>query len=120
MIELSPSQKFSEVLLKITIPKVHQGGVFTLFNLDSTQFLSGGEDGILKLFNVQTGRCLSILREHKGPIYRIIKVKNKVLTSSLDKTYILWDILKKEVERVIPNRHNFEMGFFPIGDMTFD
>ena len=63
---------------------------------------------------------MTILKEHTGPIYRIINVKNKILSASLDKSYVLWDLEKRDIERIIPNRHHFETGFFPIGDMVFD
>ena len=60
------------------------------------------------------------MREHAAPIYKIILVKNRIFTSSLDKSYVLWNLESRKVDKVIPNKHMFEQRFYPIGDMIFD
>jgi len=64
---------FSNIRIKVSVPKVHKGPILSLHvNLKREIFLTGGQDGYLKFFNLQNGVLISQLYFHKSALYKIL------------------------------------------------
>jgi WD40 repeat protein len=79
------------------VPKLlgHTEEVRCLVSLETCdKVLSGSDDGELRLFALNTGKCERILRGHEKPIQRCVVYKNetRALSCSSDGKLIVWDI----------------------------
>ena len=55
--------------------------------------ITGSQDNLVKMFNVDNGTCLKILEGHKNTIINVIQLdENNILTASVDKTIKIWTI----------------------------
>jgi small GTP-binding protein len=63
------------------------------FSLDGTRALTGG-DNTVRLWDLDTGRCLRVLEGHTGIVYEVEwdAYQRRALSSSADKTVRLWDV----------------------------
>src|SRR5262249_50376609 len=78
----------------------HAGEVWSLSMLpDRRRALSGGVDGILKLWDMTNGRLLQSYERHRGEVYSVAVLTdgNRALSGSLDETLILWDLMTGSV-----------------------
>jgi WD40 repeat-containing protein SMU1 len=81
------------------------GGAVTClaFAKDSSQLLSGGQDGTLKVHGLRSGKLLKELRGHSSSISSCFWHPDglHVISSSLDGTVRVWDIALSECTRVL-------------------
>ena len=55
--------------------------------------ITGSQDNLVKMFNVDNGTCLKILEGHKNTVLYITQLdENTILTTSVDKTVKIWNI----------------------------
>ena len=55
--------------------------------------ISGSQDNLVKIFNVDNGNCIKILEGHKNTILNVVQLdENNILTASVDKTIKIWTI----------------------------
>ena len=55
--------------------------------------ITGSQDNLVKIFNVDNGTCVKILEGHKNTIINVIQLdENSILTASVDKTIKIWTI----------------------------
>ena len=55
--------------------------------------ITGSQDNLVKIFNVDNGACVKILEGHKNTIINVIQLdENSILTASVDKTIKIWTI----------------------------
>ena len=55
--------------------------------------ITGSQDNLVKMFNVDNGACIKILEGHKNTILNVIQLdENNILTASVDKTIKIWTI----------------------------
>lgn len=61
---------------------------------DGTTAVSGGADGLLRIWDLRSGKLVKFLRGHRGPIHGVgVRVGTKQLFSaSADRTVKIWDI----------------------------
>ncbi|XP_027460396.1 WD repeat-containing protein 41 isoform X2 [Zalophus californianus] len=103
--EKSPLQTIGEEqtqnpYTELLVLKAHHDIVRFLVQLDEYRFASAGDDGIVVVWNAQTGEKLLELNGHSQKITALItfpsleacEEKNQlILTTSADRTVILWD-----------------------------
>ncbi|XP_016307986.1 WD repeat-containing protein 41-like isoform X3 [Sinocyclocheilus anshuiensis] len=93
--EEQPKNCFTEM----QVLKGHFDIVRFLVQIDDLRFASAGDDGLVLIWNVETGDCLFELRGHTQQItamtsYSFIRGRNAhaaLLTASSDRTLSLWD-----------------------------
>lgn len=66
------------------------------YSADGQNIVTGGDDGKLKLWNVNTGFCFVTFSEHTGPITALEFCKNKkfLVSASVDGTVRAFDIVR--------------------------
>jgi small GTP-binding protein len=64
------------------------------FSPDGKRALTSSSDGTVRLWDLETGRCLRVLQGHTSPIYRVAWSvdQRRALSGSDDKTVRLWDV----------------------------
>ncbi|XP_069794174.1 WD repeat-containing protein 41 isoform X2 [Narcine bancroftii] len=86
---------------ELQILKAHSDIVRFMVWIDDIRFASAGDDGVVFLWNVQTGERLHELRGHLRPItgiavipstYHLQSESCHLLTASSDRTVIIWDL----------------------------
>ncbi len=78
----------------------HRGGVLaTAISTDGTQALSGGRDGTVRLWDLQTGAQQTVLRGHRGWVEAVAFAGDtgQILSASRDGTVRRWDASTGEV-----------------------
>ena len=73
------------------------------FNRDGKLALTGGSDSSVRLWDVKTGRCLSIFSGHTSPVYCVAwsADQRRILSGSDDRTVRLWDVESRQCLRVL-------------------
>ncbi|HEY9810405.1 MAG TPA: NB-ARC domain-containing protein [Halomicronema sp.] len=104
--KLIESVSLSSVVVKTNLAKfsltngelkslfAHQGLIWSLaFRGDGKILVSGGEDGMIKLWDVETGMCEKVLHGHQSLVLcaAFQKKGNLLATGSSDRTIRLWD-----------------------------
>ncbi|XP_055554399.1 WD repeat-containing protein 41 isoform X2 [Falco biarmicus] len=95
---------------ELLVLRGHQDIVRFLVQIDDCRFASAGDDGVVFLWNAQTGEKLFELRGHTHKITAIApfsspdaseEKKNLILTASADRTVIIWDCTSgRQVQKV--------------------
>ncbi|KAM6329084.1 WD repeat-containing protein 41 isoform 2-T2 [Alca torda] len=95
---------------ELLVLKGHQDIVRFLVQIDDCRFASAGDDGIIFLWNAQTGEKLFELHGHTHKITAIApfsssdaseEKKHLILTASADRTVIVWDCTSgRQVQKV--------------------
>ncbi|OAG31867.1 hypothetical protein NEDG_00342 [Nematocida displodere] len=65
-----------------------------MFDRSETVLFTGGEDGLIKMWDVYSGRALKAFREHTAPVFDfVISGDNKILVScDQEGTVLFWDV----------------------------
>ena len=73
------------------------------FSKDSSQLITAGQDGAIRIWDVETGKLLRVLMAHDGEVRTLAwSPDQKTLASgSSDKTIRLWDIIAGKVTSVL-------------------
>ncbi|XP_032874500.1 WD repeat-containing protein 41 isoform X2 [Amblyraja radiata] len=86
---------------ELQVLKGHNDIVRFMVWIDDTRFASAGDDGVVLLWNVQTGERLHELRGHSRPITGIALIpltyhsqseSCRLLTAASDRTVMIWDL----------------------------
>ncbi|KFQ99590.1 WD repeat-containing protein 41, partial [Opisthocomus hoazin] len=95
---------------ELLVLKGHQDIVRFLVQIDDCRFASAGDDGIIFLWNAQTGEKLFELHGHTHKITAIApfsssgaseEKKHFILTASADKTVLVWDCTSgRQIQKV--------------------
>lgn len=81
-------------------PKAHQGAVRSVdFSPDGRSIASGGDDKIIKLWEVETGKCLKIFQGHSKPVLALLFTPDRqhLLSASADQTIKQWELASGRV-----------------------
>lgn len=75
----------------------HKEGATAVAALEGSRFLSGGKDGLIKLWSLAGGRALRTLRGHEGEIVDLVVTPDgtRLASGSLDGTIQLWDLSRE-------------------------
>ena len=85
-------------------------------HIAKTSILSGGNDGLLKLWDVsgKTSEAMSSFAGHLGPVYTALwhPTHASIIGScSQDKTFRVWDLRKNGAIKLIPAHSEEVLGF---------
>lgn len=84
----------------------HVNGVTCLKNLKDGRLASGGQDNLVKVWNIFTGEPIAILEKHEQAVTALEYLSNGVLVSgSFDSTILFWDITKKTSMMPLQSSH---------------
>jgi WD40 repeat protein len=80
------------------LDSVDAGVLSVKYSPDGTKIISGGEDKMVKIWDVKTGICVQILRGHTGAVKSVCFSPDGrlALTGSVDKTLRIWEISSGE------------------------
>jgi small GTP-binding protein len=72
------------------------------FSPDGKRALTGSSDADVRLWHLETGRCLSVLKGHRDEVRSLVwsADQRRALSGSLDETLRLWDVEEKRCVRV--------------------
>ena len=79
----------------VTQLKRHTGEVYSVaFTPDGNWLASGGNDGIVKIWEVNTAHCLQSFRAHRGRIFKVLfhPTQPLLMSAGSDGTTRIWDI----------------------------
>ena len=88
---------------QITFTETGNGIGAVTFSADGCRALTGSRDGIVRLWDLETGKLLHRLRGHKRYVRAaaISRDGKRALTGSVDKSVLLWDLeTGKELKRL--------------------
>ncbi|MDF2188504.1 2OG-Fe(II) oxygenase [Paraflavitalea sp. CAU 1676] len=74
------------------IVKAHKGIIRTLLHIDSTHIASGGEDNLVKIWNIETGACIRELQHHNFVQSLELIGQETLLSSSYDGRIAVWPL----------------------------
>jgi small GTP-binding protein len=79
------------------------------FSLDGKRVLSGGRDNPMRMWDVETGRCLRVFEGHTNAIYSVALSADQhvALSGSSDMTMRLWDVGTGRCVRVFKGHSDF-------------
>jgi small GTP-binding protein len=74
-----------------------------VFSPDGKKAISGGEDNTVRLWDMETGRCLKVFRGHTDTIWTVSWSANhcRALSGSVDNTARVWDVETGRCLRVL-------------------
>ncbi|MBF2050228.1 MAG: FHA domain-containing protein [Elainella sp. C42_A2020_010] len=93
----------------------HQAPVLAVdFSADRQYLLSGGADKTVKLWDVETGRCLQTFRGHKQPVFAVqfSPDRRHCLSVSEDQTVRMWDLATGETVQTLQGFHDLTAAVF--------
>jgi WD40 repeat protein len=80
----------------------HEDWVRTVVTLPDGRIASGSKDGTVRIWETETGRCLTILQGHKGSVRALAVLRdNKLASGSEDATIRVWDTEQAKCVQVI-------------------
>jgi WD40 repeat protein len=81
----------------------HTGAVTVILVIkELDRLISGAFDSTIKIWSISTGECLTTLNGHTKPISDLLAISNNhLISSSLDKTIILWDLNNPSLPLII-------------------
>lgn len=87
--------------------KVHEGGANSLTLLTNTTIITGGKDGFLRLWNLNSKKEIFGFPAHKAVIYDIIKIPGYIISVSRDKSIKIWNEKTMDpVQKISYHRHS--------------
>ena len=80
------------------ILKGHQAVVSAVaFSPDGKLLASGAWDRMIRIWNVKTGKLVSLLKGHQGWVKALRFQSNSRLTSASDRNLLVWNVVKKTI-----------------------
>lgn len=73
--------------------------------------VSGSDDYMIKIWNVETGECLNTLRGHEDSVTCFELCDDKLMSGSWDGTIKVWDLNRNECVKTL-NGHTYRVMFF--------
>lgn len=93
----------------------HQGAVLAVdFSANRRYILSGSADKTIKLWDVETGRCLQTFKAHKQPVFAVQFSPDwqRFLSVSQDQTVRVWDVATGRVVQTLQGFHDLLAAVF--------
>jgi len=87
---------------KSVLLKGHTSSVRFVTQLSHGRVCSASEDKTIRIFNVQTGECESVLSGHTGPVSGVVQlVDGRICSGSYDKQLIIWNVNMGTIENTL-------------------
>ena len=106
--------KTGEVWLKLDVPRIH-GFLNLAFTPDSSLLAAGGQDGIIRIWETNTGNKLFELKGHAGAARAVSFNSDGTRLASGCLTLRIWDMNSKQALAVLAGHHSYiyEVAFSP-------
>ena len=95
-----------------TLPDAHTGGVSAIAVANGQHFfVSGGEGGEVRVWDMRTRGMISTLKEHSGRVVGVAVLRDDVhvVSASRDRSIITWDLIRER--RVSQHQQRVGTGF---------
>ena len=71
----------------------HKLQVVVMIKIDENILLSGGNNNLIKMWNVTSGGCLKKMSNHQGVISCILRLNsNQIISGGYDNKILIWNI----------------------------
>ncbi|KAF2072538.1 hypothetical protein CYY_006155 [Polysphondylium violaceum] len=84
-------------LNEIQILSSHTQPIKTLLNIDHERLASAGDDNVILVWSISTGRLLMRLEEHTQRVTCLLSFGNILVSGSMDKKIKMWDLSKPAI-----------------------
>lgn len=109
----------SEYKLKQYNNKAHRKGISALCStgIEDVQIATAGNDGIIKLWNVEKGICTSILKGHENIVYgfSVFPSKRLLFSVSIEGAIKVWNLKNGENVKTVQTEINYDEELEPYG-----
>jgi WD40 repeat protein len=103
-IRIFETQHFNEI---VTLPGHESGSCCSVFSdLDENKLISGGKDGLLKIWDWQAEKLLESIPAHNFAIYDLLIIDEgkTIVSASRDKSIKIWDDLTYTFKQKLENK----------------
>ncbi len=79
--------------------KEHKGRINVLIKLKDGRIVSGGQDKLIKVWNIDSKESIMTLEGHKSMIWALNEISgNKLISGASDKCALIWDLNNKKLD----------------------
>ncbi len=107
---LPPEFRAGEIVTEVRRLEGHEGPVFAAaLSPDGRRAVSGGWDGLLRLWDVRAGKPLRQMKGHQGVIWTVAYSADgrRIASGGFDKSVRLWDASTGQEVRVFPGHDDY-------------
>ncbi|KYQ92716.1 hypothetical protein DLAC_06720 [Tieghemostelium lacteum] len=95
-------------LNEIQILSHHEGPIKNLLKIDSERLASAGDDNVILIWSISTGRLLMRLQEHDDNVTCLLSFGNILVSGSRDKTIKIWNLSRSTTYNEITKSHHLD------------
>lgn len=95
--------------IAIDILEAHEDKIWSIaFSPDDRLLASASSDGTIKLWEVETKKCIATLKDHTDQVHSVVFSPNGkfIISSGNDTAINLWDVKQGQLLKTFPKRHD--------------